>query len=536
MWKLSEVVIRRYLIRETNNNIAFAPRIGNKGNLAKKFLEETNAKINFNILNQHKNLLEMENTIKYVLQKENERLNKSRAEIFEKEQLITNLPQTAPVHPSIKKCLRDIDNEEATKKWKMHINKCINHIQKRNVILKDIEQLGHKINNIILSNTNDIKMLNTKQKINHLEISELFSPDMQCLLFRLYKDDKLILNNFILLFHFLLIQLKKRLKLNILEDFSEYSLQVEGSCKDIKAAFNIMQTHLIDITKIMLETQDILYQKKIYDHNDTILPMMHNVLIMSSPLIKINTNCNDEENNFQKRLQLTPVEAPHKSLFSRYEHLKQSHVSDGSKLRENLLVSRINFDDVIVNINNDKPSLHMHMLSSKKNFSSFKQAEKYSRLFSTRIKRNMIVAAANTSIMSLSCSSKANSTTIANAIEEIHDISDLNLNKSEVISTKNICNIKVEFATPEKLTIEQEKSEDILEMEDMINDFSNKANAHNIYKTVEIKGDDNNIIVTDQTKQNRRSIGDLVERYKKLLKVSNRTPSPNINNTKCDNK
>lgn len=63
--------------------------------------------------------------------------------------------------------------------WKMHINKCINHIQKRNVILKDIEQLSHKINNIILSNTNDIKMLNTKQKINHLEISELFSPDMQ---------------------------------------------------------------------------------------------------------------------------------------------------------------------------------------------------------------------------------------------------------------------------------------------------------------------------------------------------------------------
>lgn len=110
-------------------------------------------------------------------------------------------------------------------------------------------------------------------------------------------------------------------------------------------------------------------------------------------------------------------------------------------------------------------------------------------------------AAANASIMSLSCSSKANSTTIANAIEEIHDISDLNLNKSEVISTKSICNIKVEFATPEKLTVEQEKSEDILEMEDMINDFSNKANAHNIYKTIEIKGDDNNIIVTDQTKK-----------------------------------
>lgn len=30
------------------------------------------------------------------------------------------------------------------------------------------------------------------------------------------------------------------------------------------------------------------------------------------------------------------------------------------------------------------------MISSKKNLSSFKQAEKYSRLFSTRIKRNTI--------------------------------------------------------------------------------------------------------------------------------------------------
>lgn len=45
--------------------------------------------------------------------------------------------------------------------------------------MKDIEQLSHKVNNIILSNTSDIKMLIIKEKINHLEISELFSPDIQ---------------------------------------------------------------------------------------------------------------------------------------------------------------------------------------------------------------------------------------------------------------------------------------------------------------------------------------------------------------------
>lgn len=80
--------------------------------------------------------------------------------------------------------------------------------------------------------------------------------------------------------------------------------------------------------------------------------------------------------------------AVHKSLFSRYERLKQNHSSHETKLRENLLVSRINFDDTIASINNGKQSLHMNMVASRRHLLSFKQAEKYSRLFSSRIKRN----------------------------------------------------------------------------------------------------------------------------------------------------
>ncbi|XP_050481491.1 uncharacterized protein LOC126869257 isoform X1 [Bombus huntii] len=531
MWKLSQVVVRRYIMRETIYDVAFAPQVGNKGNLAKQFLQEINARIDSNILNQHKNLSRMKDIVESVLKNEKETLDNIIADIFEKELLIASLSETAPVHDSIKKYLRDINNDKIIKTWKMNISKSLNKIQIQNKALRDVEQVMYEVNNIITNNSSDIKILNAKplQKINHLEISELFSPDMQCLLFQLYKDDKLMLNNFILLFNFLLTQLQNQLKLNILEDFSECLLQIEASHTDLKAALDIIQTYLTDITKIVSETQDILCQKNIIQiHDDDILPMMN--VVMSSPLIKIDTDYSDEGSNLQKRLQLTPVEAPHKSLFSRYERLKQNRASHGPKLRENLLVSRINFKDTITSVNSEQSSLDTHMVLSKKNVLSSKHAEKYSRLFSTRIKRNNITAtaAANSSIISIPCSSNANSTAITNCIiEEMHDISELSLN----ISTKSLCNINVEFATPKKLVAEQDKSENILEMEDVVNDLPNKANVIDICDTIDVEiknNDDDAISKTEQSKHRRRSIGDLVERYKKLLELSNRTSNQKL--------
>ncbi|XP_033188622.1 uncharacterized protein LOC117156047 isoform X1 [Bombus vancouverensis nearcticus] len=532
MWKLSQVVVRRYIMRETIYDVAFAPQVGNKGNLAKQFLQEINARIDSNILNQHKNLSRMKDIVESVLKNEKETLDNIIADIFEKELLIASLSETAPVHDSIKKYLRDINNDKIIKTWKMNISKSLNKIQIQNKALRDVEQVMYEVNNIITNNSSDIKILNAKplQKINHLEISELFSPDMQCLLFQLYKDDKLMLNNFILLFNFLLTQLQNQLKLNILEDFSECLLQIEASYTDLKAALDIIQTYLTDITKIISETQDILCQKNVIQihDDDVILPMMN--VVMSSPLIKIDTDYSDEGSNLQKRLQLTPVEAPHKSLFSRYERLKQNRASHGPKLRENLLVSRINFKDTITSVNSEQSSLDTHMVLSKKNVLSSKHAEKYSRLFSTRIKRNNITAtaAANSSIISIPCSSNANSTAITNCIiEEMHDISELSLN----ISTKSLCNINVEFATPKKLVAEQDKSENMLEMEDVVNDLPNKANVIDICDTIDVEiknNDDDAISKTEQSKQRRRSIGDLVERYKKLLELSNRTSNQKL--------
>lgn len=124
-----------------------------------------------------------------------------------------------------------------------------------------------------------------------------------------------MLNNFILLFNFLLTQLQNQLKLNILEDFSECLLQIEASYTDLKAALDIIQTYLTDITKIISETQDILCQKNVIQihDDDVILPMMN--VVMSSPLIKIDTDYSDEGSNLQKRLQLTPVEGKTKAIY-----------------------------------------------------------------------------------------------------------------------------------------------------------------------------------------------------------------------------
>lgn len=129
----------------------------------------------------------------------------------------------------------------------------------------------------------------------------------QCLLFQLYKNDRLILHNFILLFNSLLSQLHQRLKLYTLEEFSKCLLQIEASCKDAKSALEIFQTYLSNITTMMLEVQS-LCQKNIAQTYDDELPVINDVVLISSPLIKIDINSNDDESDLLKRLQLTPVE------------------------------------------------------------------------------------------------------------------------------------------------------------------------------------------------------------------------------------
>lgn len=58
------------------------------------------------------------------------------------------------------------------------------------------------------------------------------------------------------------------------------------------------------------ETQNISRKKDMeYASGEYMLPFVNSVLLMPSPLIKINTNCVDETNDLQKLLQLTPSES-----------------------------------------------------------------------------------------------------------------------------------------------------------------------------------------------------------------------------------
>ena len=534
MWKLSEVVVRKYIALEATYNVMFAPQMRTKRSLMKKFLQETNAKISSSILERHKELLEMEKTVKSVSENEKEELTNIRTEIFERERLITTVSNEAPVHASIRKCLLNVDDAHVIQMWKKNISKEMSHVKNKNGVLRRIEELSHKVNKIIMDNSSDINVLDAKQfqKVNYSEVSESFSCDMQCLLFQLYKNDRLILHNFILLFNSLLSKLHQRLKLYTLEEFSECLLQIEASCNDTKSALDIFQTYLSNIRTMMLEVQSSC-QKNIAQTYDDALPVMNDIVLISSPLIKIDFNSNDDESELLKRLQLTPVEATYKSLFSRYERSKQNHASHGSNLRGNFMVSRINFDDTISSVNSEKQSLDTRTMSCRKNLSACKQAEKYSRLFSSRITRND--RAANSSIMSMPCSSNANSTAIASAIEEMHDTSEVSLN----ITNKSICNNSIDIVTPVKLTAKQEsKSSDTSEMDDVVNALPCKPNVLDICETIEVEFTNNCAARTNEIgklKPKRRSIGDLVERYKKLLELAVVYPSPNVSCVKYDN-
>jgi hypothetical protein len=114
--------------------------------------------------------------------------------------------------------------------------------------------------------------------------------------------------------------------------------------------------------------------------------------------------------------------------------------------------------------------------------------------------------------MSLPSTAKANSSTITSAIEEIPNLSDLNLD----ITPRSLFNSTEESLTP-KRNILRDVSEE--EAKDKHN-HEFKVNKPDLDEFTEIQfTNEKNVIVKHENR--RRSISDLVERYKKLLEVSN---------------
>lgn len=118
----------------------------------------------------------------------------------------------------------------------------------------------------------------------------------------------MVYHNFIRLFTLVLYQIYQCLRKEDLVDLSQCLLQVEASAEDMKSMCNVFKSFLASMINSMEETQTFLCGKSIERiSEENVLPFVKSVLLMPSPLIKINTNCADERNGTQL-LQFTPGE------------------------------------------------------------------------------------------------------------------------------------------------------------------------------------------------------------------------------------
>ncbi|XP_071629792.1 uncharacterized protein [Temnothorax longispinosus] len=522
MWKLSQLALRTYIKRDGAYDVVFTPKPGLASDLVKTYLQQSKANVTCDTLSRHRNCVQMEKAANFTLAEEREHLAKIKEELFNKKQSVAKHVSAAPVVESIKQYLTNVEATEILSMWKNSLGENIQHIRKRNALLKDLERVCENISGIISNLLNDAKALDSMQleKVDYSLISESFPPDIRHYLYlylNLYNnDDKLVYHNFIGLLTLVLNKIYQWLRRGALVDLSQCLLQVKASAEDMKSMCDVFKIFLASMISSTEETQSVLCAKSIERiPEENMLPFVKSVLLMPSPIIKINTNCANERNDTQL-LQFTPGEITHKSLFSRYIRHNQNHTPD----LKTKFVSRINID-TISTANNEKQGLNPRFMTPKVKQFCKRRTGKYSRLF-TCVNKNM---KANSSMMSLPSTALANST-IANTIEEASSSSDLNLGtiaegffnwSGEPLKASSS---SVQF-TPIKRNVSQvmprRRVKDKLDREIKVN----KPEFDEFTEIQFINDESKGIVEKHENGSRRRSISDLVERYKNLVEAIN---------------
>ncbi|KYN02170.1 hypothetical protein ALC62_06953 [Cyphomyrmex costatus] len=505
MWKLSQLVIKTYLMRDGEYEVIFAPKPSLANDLVKTYLQQSIATINSDILSRHRNYIQMEKDANFLLAQEKEHLKKIKAELFDKKQSLIKCASSAPVTKSSKQRLADVEDTEIVSMWKNSLNENIQYIRKRNMMLHDLEKLSEKTSGLISNLLNNVKALDNKQleKINCSQILEhLFSPNVQHCLHHLYNDNRLVYQNFIHLFTLMLYQIYQSLRKDELVDLAQCLLQVEASAEDMKSMCNVFKTFLANMISSTEEMPNVLCVKSIERiSEENILPFVKNVLLMPSPLIKINTNCTNQKSDTQ--LQFTPGEIAHKSLFSRYMRHNRNCTPD---LKTNLYISHININSHTMLDSNEKQELRF-------------VTPKMNQLF-------------NSSMISLQ--STAHSNSVITSIEEIPSSSDFNLDAiaKSFFNWNEEVSYSSEQLTPKKQNVSKVASQQAKDL-----DCEIKVNKPELdeFTEVQILNDDNKgTIVKRENDSRRRSISDLVERYKKILEASNNSVTAKLENKFID--
>lgn len=515
MWKLSQLAVKRYLMRHGDYEVLSAPKLGPTTVLSEMYLQQCKTSIVHNIMSYHRNCVQMEKATNFTLEEERKKLNEIKAEIFDRKQILMNCAAAAPVATSIKQRLENIEDSEVIELWKSSLDKNICFIKKRNAILKDVEKICKNIIGITSNLSDNAKILDINQlgEIDYSVISELpFPPDVRQYLCHLYSDNKLVYHTFICLFTSVLQQVYHKLRKENLADLSQCLLQVKASTEDMTSVCNVMKTLLTTITSASEETQTVMCKTGIpHIPEENELPFVKHMLLMPSPLIKININYADETNDLHKLLQFTPGEVAHKPLFSKYVRYNRNKTP-------NLFVSRINIDKAMLTQTNEKHRSNMRFASPKVKRVDNEITNKYSRLFSTSKIRNM---KANSSMMSLLPPEQAASSTFMNPIEEMSSLLNFNLD----ITAKSFFNSNegsacdLTHCSPMKETSSRNVSH--VQAEDF--DYELKINKPKLDEFTEIQyGNDESkgTVIKHENRTKRRSISDLVERYRNLLKNS----------------
>ncbi|XP_011867013.1 PREDICTED: uncharacterized protein LOC105561552 [Vollenhovia emeryi] len=517
MWKLSQLATRTYIMRNDEYNVVFVPKSSPASDLAKTYLQQSTAIISRNTSDRRRRCVQMEEVANSALAEEREYLSKIKTELLDKKQSLAKSASAAPIAESIKQRLTNVEDTEIISMWRDSLDENIQYIQKRNAKLKDLERVCENTSSIISNLLNDTKALDSKQleKIDCSLLSELtFPPDVQYCLYHLYNDNNLVYHNFVQLFTLVLYQMYQCLTKGHLVNLSQCLLQVEASTEDMKSMCNVFKTFLANLESSMEETQSVSCMRGVERVSGKIkLPFEANLLLMPSPPIKINT-CPNERNDIQL-VQFTPGENPHKSLFTRYMRHKRNCTPD---LKTNLFISRINIDSSILLDSNEK-LLNMRFVTPKVKRLCKKKTE-YSRLFSTCMTKNI---KADSSLF-LSSTAQVNSSGVAHKRQMFRCSSKLSLdavtegpfNLSE--ESFKTCNSPAQ-CTPIKQTISQvtsrQQAQETFDCEIKVN----KPELDEFTEVQFVNDDSKGKVVKYDSSNKRASIGDLVERYKKLLEV-----------------
>ncbi|XP_063976792.1 uncharacterized protein LOC135162357 [Diachasmimorpha longicaudata] len=520
MWKLSTIVLRATLKKQRAEPLNMAPKSGDEDILTKNLLTNMIADKKKEILELHNRSMSTETRAQARATEMVKSIETAQSEWFEVKQSLENVVAGATIHPDIKKRMGEPNDMEIVQMWKENLNKCLGYLRSQQDILKDLRQKSDRtaavVDSVLNSDSNCLDA-NNLPRIDTQKLLELgnLDPETQVAVHHLYEDNKLNILNLLLIFKCLLKNLRVDIQKNSFPDFTDCNLQIEASTADLNQMCELVSSFQSTVSLLASKIQ-LMSNSVPKNHN---LPfqfdseVFESVVLKSSPTIQLNTNNESERYDAAERLELTPVENVHKSLFMRYKHNVTPTIPKPLGMRPKLLVSRINFDDSLSSTVSEKFSPAKR--PAKPVGSTVKG--KFSRLFNAVPKRgfynNTIASPGHWKTISIDNS-------MAGDVYNMSDLKPHLANKSSFNLSRDLS--APMNSTPETITGHKQMiyvDRPAFNSTEIVSELTTISENMEIRLTVGGCSDPQRTEKREDSKR-RISIGDLVEKYKKIREQS----------------